>query len=132
MLLARGINFILDALQSKIDNLTSSGLYVGLITDNYITPETTSITEVTGISYTRQVSTNWNKTDDYLEGDMISFTPGTSGWLDVNGYFISDDETNLTPLWSQMLPLTERGDKEEGHVIYITPRYYQRAHDYNN
>lgn len=124
-----GQDFILNSIQDKIDTLSNSGLYIGLLT-SYTGTTTDQInnglTEYVGTGYTRLLSTNWvvNVDSHHISGNSVEFTP-TIIWKQIKGYFVSESENGNTCLWYQSFPLIEQGDFAIGFPVIIKPYFKQ-------
>lgn len=132
--LSNGQNWILDQLMGPVNN---SGLWVGLMQETATISETAQInagiSEIsvapTGSGYQRKPCIGWTKvggTDPYISGPTVTFD--VKGiWPSVNGYFVATSSTinSATALWAEPFPSGKFGDKTDGDVIIITPKYQQ-------
>jgi len=132
MLLASGQNYMADLLLTRITSLT--GLYVGLMTTQNLVESYqlgTGITEITGAGYARQKSTPWTKItsgdDPVIEGYRVIFeVPVGQIWANVNGYFVSLSSTGPNILWAEPFAIEDRGERTEGDIWTLIPRFEQR------
>lgn len=131
ILLASGQTWVIDAMKYYIDNITS-GVYVGLMTNSTKPAETaqlpSSISEVTGSGYSRQLCNSWavtSGTDPYMEGNTVTFI-ASGTWANVNGYFVSVTSSGNDALWSELFPVDKAGNRTSGDRILLTPKYEQK------
>lgn len=130
ILLASGQHYVCDCIKDTIN--TAGGVYVGLMTDSSVSESDqlpSDIQEISGSGYSRQLSSSWSKLgtadDPYIQGSQVTFIP-SGVWSDVNGYFVSTDETGDTCLWAEPFQLSRRGTKQSGYALRIIPIYKQK------
>ena len=89
------------------------------------------ITEVTGTGYARIIltrATDWSRSGQIVTALQKTFTVGSGGWTNVNGYAIclSATPTTADAIMAEAFAVGQQGDKNENDTIKVTANYEQK------
>lgn len=89
------------------------------------------IIEVTGTGYARILltrATDWSRSGQIVTALQKTFTVGSGGWDDVNGYAICLSATPTTgdAIMAESFTAGQQGNKNENDTIKVTANYEQK------